>query len=75
MTVQVQAGTQEVDLPRSLRTQPSVDDDQAVEMARLAIDLERAAGWPVDIECAYHGGKLYLLQCRPITTLGGAASG
>ena len=27
-------------------------------------------GWPVDIECAYRGRELYLLQCRPITTLG-----
>ena len=28
-------------------------------------------GWPVDLECAYRGGVLYLLQCRPITTLDG----
>ena len=74
MTVQAPEGTEEVDVPRSLRSKPAVDDDQAVEMARLAIDLERATGWPVDIECAYQGGELYLLQCRPITTLGGAAS-
>ncbi len=26
-------------------------------------------GWPVDVECAFHGDRLYLLQCRPITTL------
>ena len=26
-------------------------------------------GWPVDIECAYRGRDLYLLQCRPITAL------
>ena len=29
-------------------------------------------GWPVDIECAYHAGILYLLQCRPVTTLAAA---
>ena len=26
-------------------------------------------GWPVDLECAFKDGKLYLLQCRPVTTL------
>ena len=28
-------------------------------------------GWPVDLECAFKDGKLYLLQCRPVTTLAG----
>ena len=26
-------------------------------------------GWPVDLECSFKDGKLYLLQCRPVTTL------
>jgi pyruvate,water dikinase len=38
-------------------------------MARLAVALEGRMGWPVDVECAYSHGRLYLLQCRPITTL------
>ncbi len=69
MTVSIPGGTREVDVPRFLRTQPAINDDQAIEMANLAIDLEETMGWPVDIECAYHGGRLYLLQCRPVTTL------
>jgi len=32
--------------------------------------LEEAAGYPVDLECAIADNELYLLQCRPITTLG-----
>ena len=40
-----------------------------MEVARLASSLEAQVGAPVDIECAYAGGTLYLLQCRPITTL------
>jgi phosphoenolpyruvate synthase/pyruvate phosphate dikinase len=40
-----------------------------VELARLSMALETAMDWPVDIECAYHGRDLYLLQCRPITAL------
>jgi len=69
MTVAVDGGTQEVGVPRFLRTQPSISDDHAAEMAQLALKLETEMGWPVDIECAYHAGDLYLLQCRPITTL------
>lgn len=69
MTVAVVGGTREVDVPRLMARQPSLTDDQLLEMAALARDLEQAMGWPVDIECAYRDDVLYLLQCRPITTL------
>jgi len=69
MTVAVSGGTREVDVPRILRAQPSLTDEQAVEMARLAITLEQTMGYAVDVEWAFAGGQLYLLQCRPITTL------
>jgi phosphoenolpyruvate synthase/pyruvate phosphate dikinase len=38
-------------------------------MAQLVVTLEATMEHPVDVECAYTGDKLYLLQCRPITTL------
>lgn len=69
MTVSAECGTREVDVPRVLRRKAALDDDQIREMANLAMMLESHHGWPVDIECAYHAGRLYLLQCRPITTL------
>ncbi len=69
MTVPVSGGTREVDVPRFLRAQPALADDQAADMARLAMALEARQGRPVDVECACHDGNLYLLQCRPITTL------
>jgi len=69
MTVSVPGGTREVDVPRFLRQQAALADEQAVEMAQLALSLEATMGYPVDIECAYASGELYLLQCRPITTL------
>ncbi len=69
MTVSVPGGTREVDVPRFLRRESSLNDAQAAEMAQLALALEAAMGWAVDVECAYAGGQLYLLQCRPITTL------
>ena len=69
MMVSVPGGTCEVDVPHFLRTQVALNDAQAIEMAQLARTLDATMDCPVDIECAYAGGKLYLLQCRPITTL------
>jgi pyruvate,water dikinase len=69
MTVAAPGGTREVDVPRFLRRVSSLTDEQVVEIARLALTLEATMEYPVDVECAYASGELYLLQCRPITTL------
>lgn len=69
MTIVRPGGTREVQVPRALRTEPALDDAKTVALARLARTLERSQGWPVDLECAYQRGQIYLLQCRPITTL------
>jgi len=69
MTVRVQDGAEEVAVPRFMRSRPSISEGQLVEMAQLAIRLEEEMGWPVDLEIAYCGEDLYLLQCRQITTL------
>jgi len=69
MTVATEGGSREVDVPRVLRQVPSLAWEQVSEVARMATQLEQEAGYPVDIECAYAGDRLYLLQCRPITTL------
>jgi len=70
MTILAANGVQEVSVPRPMRSQPSVTEHQAIEMAQLAHTLEQVMGQAVDIECSYVDNKLYLLQCRPITTLG-----
>lgn len=70
MTILAEGGTAEVSVPPELRSAPSLDASQVIEMGRLASKLEAAMGWPVDVECAFAYGELYLLQCRPITTLG-----
>lgn len=69
MTILVPGGTHEVETPRFLRNASSLNDEQVIEMAKLAVTLEVTMECPVDVECAYAGGTLYLLQCRPITTL------
>jgi pyruvate,water dikinase len=69
MTVSVPGGTHEVETPRFLRNTSSLNDEQVIEMAKLVVALEATMEYPVDVECAYAEGQLYLLQCRPITTL------
>ena len=69
MTVSAPRGTREVDVPRFLRKEAALNDEQVVEMAKLARTLEVTMEHPVDVEGAYARGELYVLQCRPITTL------
>ena len=51
------------------RKESSIDADLARELAVLVRRLERERGVPQDVEWAVDGGKIYLLQARPITTL------
>lgn len=68
MTVPAATGTAEVPVPRLLRRQRTLTDAQLLEMAQMATALENEMGYAVDLECAWYRGKLFLLQCRPITT-------
>jgi pyruvate,water dikinase len=43
---------------------------QLRELGQLAVQLETRAGEPQDIEFAFAGGRIALLQSRPVTTLG-----
>ncbi|MDI3288763.1 PEP/pyruvate-binding domain-containing protein [Polyangium sp. 15x6] len=52
------------------RSTPS--DTLVLQLGRLALDLEAHFGSPQDVEFAFEGRTVYLLQSRPITTLGGA---
>jgi phosphoenolpyruvate synthase/pyruvate phosphate dikinase len=70
MTVAVPGGIREVAVPRLLRGRASLNGAQVPELAGLAVQLEEGMGRPVDIEAAFAGDLLYLLQSRPITTLG-----
>lgn len=45
-----------------------LSDNQVMALSNLISDVEKAFGFPVDIEWAFSKGKLYLLQSRPITT-------
>lgn len=70
MTVLAPEGTREVAVPSVMRGRLVLDDDAVLAAARLALTLEGVLGVPVDVECAFRDGLVYLLQCRPITRLG-----
>jgi pyruvate,water dikinase len=69
MTIAVPGGTREVPVPGRMARMTVLDDARARSAAALAVALERRAGRPVDVELAWSGPDLFLLQCRPITTL------
>lgn len=69
MTIACPGGTREVGVPRALRRERVLNAAQVRQLAGLALALEHSQGWPVDVECVLYRSQLYLLQCRPITTL------
>ena len=62
-------GTVEEPVPPPRDEQLCLDDDQLAALHRLAGRCEEVYGPERDIEWAFDGGQLYLLQCRAITTV------
>ncbi len=46
-----------------------LDNKQVLELSDIILGIEDHYGFPCDIEWAYEGGKFYIVQSRPITTL------
>jgi rifampicin phosphotransferase len=51
-------------------TSPLLDKEQLSELSETIIKLEKYFGFPVDIEWTFANNELFILQSRPITTLG-----
>ena len=49
--------------------QPSLDAEMLAQVAKLALLVEARAAFPQDVEWAVAGGKAYLLQARPVTSI------
>ncbi|HTW92644.1 MAG TPA: PEP/pyruvate-binding domain-containing protein [bacterium] len=61
-------------VPPGRSDKPSISDEAAGQIARLALKVERLFGTPQDIEWALAGSNLFILQSRPITTIAPAKS-
>ncbi|MDT8448896.1 MAG: phosphoenolpyruvate synthase [Wenzhouxiangellaceae bacterium] len=63
------SGTTVEDTPEELRHSFSITDDDAEKLGRMAVEIEKHYGRPMDIEWGKDGqtGELYILQARPET--------
>ncbi|MGI9254559.1 MAG: PEP/pyruvate-binding domain-containing protein, partial [Thermomicrobiales bacterium] len=61
--------SQRVDLPPARAAARVLDDDQIRAVADLVRQDDAHYGAPQDVEWAYAGDRLYLVQSRPVTTL------
>jgi len=59
-----------VDVEPERQSAPSLTDAEAHQLAEMGLRLEQLFASPQDIEWAIEGDDIYLLQSRPITTLG-----
>ncbi|MCB0932671.1 MAG: phosphoenolpyruvate synthase [Mycobacterium sp.] len=60
---------QRIELDEAQAEAQVLNDDEVREIANIAIRSEKHAGCPQDTEWAIAGGKTYIVQTRPITTL------
>src|SRR5487761_2020686 len=65
-------GDLHVDLTADEASARVLSDEETVELARLGLATEAHYGAPQDTEWAIAHGTMYLVQSRPITTLGGS---
>lgn len=64
-------GEKVVDVPEAERGRPSLTRAKVELVAKIGMKLHQHMKGPQDIEWAAEGDKIYLLQSRPITTIGG----
>ena len=75
MTAAAATGTVEVPVPEDQQTLPAINAKEAADLAALCRQVEAIFGTAQDIEWALAGGRIYLLQSRPVTALASQAPG
>ncbi|WP_245814951.1 phosphoenolpyruvate synthase [Cystobacter ferrugineus] len=65
-----EGGDRRVELSEERARERVLADEEVLTLAHLGARVESHYGSPQDIEWAEQGGRLYLVQSRPITTLG-----
>jgi pyruvate,water dikinase len=70
MRVRRDGQTVDIDLPDEEANKQVLTEDEIRDVAEICRDIEDHYGWGQDIEWAIEDDKLYIVQSRPITTLG-----
>jgi phosphoenolpyruvate synthase/pyruvate phosphate dikinase len=60
-------GSRVVDVKESMRDEPAITGSEAEEVFRAGKAIEHLLGHPQDVEWAFEGEKLWILQARPVT--------
>ncbi|MCP2352889.1 PEP/pyruvate-binding domain-containing protein [Nonomuraea roseoviolacea] len=55
------------DVPAAARSLPAIDDATAARLAGVGGEIAAVLGGPQDIEWAIAGGRIWILQARPVT--------
>ena len=62
-----------VNVPENLRMERVLSDEELIELTEMGKRVQAHYGEPMDTEWAFERDNLFLLQARPITTLGDEA--
>lgn len=61
--------TIETKVPKNIIEKQKISDEEIVKLAKIGDDLQKHYYFPQDVEWAKEGGKLYIVQTRPVTTI------
>src|SRR3990167_1488196 len=62
--------TKEAKVPSKLQTKQKISDSDIIELAKISDKLQKHYYFPQDTEWAKEKGKIYIVQTRPVTTIG-----
>ena len=63
-------GNEWKEIPGTTGEKQVLTDEQILELSEIVVRIENHYGFPCDVEWASEGGKFFVVQSRPITTLG-----
>ena len=63
------SGRKELEVPPAQASEPTLSEAQLAELGGASKRIERHFGFNVDVEWAYQGGTLHILQARRIRTI------
>ncbi|MDR2966862.1 MAG: phosphoenolpyruvate synthase [Methanobacteriaceae archaeon] len=61
--------TEKMEVPENLRKKRVLSEEELIELTEMGKRIQNHYNAPQDTEWAFYGGKLHMLQSRPITTL------
>ena len=68
--IKVGGQTKETKVPEKARQLQKISNEQIITLAKIGDKLQKHYFFPQDIEWALEGKKLFIVQTRPVTTMG-----